>query len=276
VPYLPTGPADLLVPEGTVGEESAELLQEFVRPYHAAEETLVEEELGIPEEDAALIAQAKEHRKNLPWWKRPSGYWQVYLISALELANEQACARFLCLMPLSSIAMSMALAPRIEIYTMLACDAHKPEYTAGRGLENLGIHMPFSAKSSGQVLVAYNSQSVSSSLTTEPVIDLDLAPIHVGADEGPTNGTVLPNPKLCRSDPEVQAAVAKLIASTQPMVLRQLRLNPSAVLATGQGILYILTTAWWGSVRNANCRLFRDNHRSCSFRIGVGVPLSSA
>jgi hypothetical protein len=68
------------MPEGAVGGETAELLQEFVLPHHAAEETLVEEELGIPEDDAALIVQAKEHRKNLPWWKRPSGYWQVHLV----------------------------------------------------------------------------------------------------------------------------------------------------------------------------------------------------
>jgi hypothetical protein len=120
-------------------------------------------------------------------------------------------------MPLSSIAMSTTIAPRIEIYTMLACDAHKPEYTAGRGLENLGIHMPFSAKSSDLVSATYVSQSFSSSLETNPVIDLNLAPVHAGADKDSTNGTVLPNPKLCRSDPEVQAAVAKLTASTLPI-----------------------------------------------------------
>lgn len=33
--------------------------------------------------------------------------------------------------------MSATMAPRIEIYTRLVCDAYRPEYTVGRGKDRL-------------------------------------------------------------------------------------------------------------------------------------------
>ena len=39
--------------------------------------------------------------------------------------------RFISGVPFSSMAMSMTLAPRIQIYTELACDQYKPEYSNG-------------------------------------------------------------------------------------------------------------------------------------------------
>ena len=65
VPLLPQGPETLVLPEGPVGEDVAELLHEFVHPHHRTDETLigdvVQEEIG-------------ENAK-LPWWKRPSPWW---------------------------------------------------------------------------------------------------------------------------------------------------------------------------------------------------------
>ncbi|TFY57982.1 hypothetical protein EVJ58_g6698, partial [Rhodofomes roseus] len=107
VPYLPTGPNVLINPDGQIDDETAELLHEFVHPHHhAAEDTLVAEE--DEEDDGAFEAAILEWRQGLPWWKRPSPW---------------------CGVPFSSIAMSMTLAPRIQIYTELACDHYKPEYT---------------------------------------------------------------------------------------------------------------------------------------------------
>lgn len=69
-------------------------------------------------------------------------------------------------MPVIAIATSTTIAPRVEIYTKLACDVLKPEYT----VENLG--------------------------------DLNLW----------TMPKKIPPPsKMCGKDPDVQAAVAKLI-----------------------------------------------------------------
>ena len=45
--------------------------------------------------------------------------------------SEAVGLRFISGVPLSSIAMSMTLAPRIQIYTELACDQYKPEYSNG-------------------------------------------------------------------------------------------------------------------------------------------------
>ncbi|KAH9930705.1 major facilitator superfamily domain-containing protein [Fomitopsis serialis] len=126
VPYLPTGPAVLINPDGQIGEEAAELLQEFVHPHHhAAEDTLLAEG-GEPAEgdededdDGAFEAAIHEWRQSLPWWKRPSPWW------------------FICAVPFSSMSMAMTLAPRIQIYTELACDAYKPEYT-NKTLEVVG------------------------------------------------------------------------------------------------------------------------------------------
>lgn len=62
---------DLILPEGQVGEEAAEMLQDFLRPGHRQDETLVD----LDEGDLA----DEEERKALPWWKRPSPYWRVHL-----------------------------------------------------------------------------------------------------------------------------------------------------------------------------------------------------
>jgi hypothetical protein len=69
-PYV--GHAESLVlPEGPVSGQTAELLQEFVHPRHrdsqATENTLTGEEWSEENEVADM--------KKLPWWKRPSPYW---------------------------------------------------------------------------------------------------------------------------------------------------------------------------------------------------------
>ncbi|KAI0647308.1 major facilitator superfamily domain-containing protein [Trametes meyenii] len=114
IPLLPQGPEDLMVPGGEIGEETAELLHEFVHPHHDTEETLVGEEGPIggaaegvdPEEDNLKVDPL--WRKKLPWWKRPSPWW------------------FLGYVPFSAIAMTITAAAKIELFTYLACEVHKP------------------------------------------------------------------------------------------------------------------------------------------------------
>ncbi|PCH37836.1 MFS general substrate transporter [Wolfiporia cocos MD-104 SS10] len=122
---VPEGPAALINPEGQLSNETAELLHEFVHPHrHESEDTLIQEEVeevaeeGTPEFDGSSDGDNEEAaaawRESLPWWRRPSPIW------------------FLSLIPLTAIAMSATIAPKVEIFTRLVCDVYKPEYTVGR------------------------------------------------------------------------------------------------------------------------------------------------
>ncbi|KAI9057904.1 MFS general substrate transporter [Trametes sanguinea] len=107
VQLLPQGPDDLMVPGGSIGEETAELLHEFVHPHHDSEETLAEEGGSSDEEEQEYVID-HAWREKLPWWKRPSPWW------------------FLGYVPFAAIAMTVTAAAKIELYTYLACEMHKP------------------------------------------------------------------------------------------------------------------------------------------------------
>jgi hypothetical protein len=64
-PYVPQ-PESLILPDGPVGEEAAELLAELVHHHH--EDTLTPDADDDDIEDAVA-------RRHLPWWKRPSPWW---------------------------------------------------------------------------------------------------------------------------------------------------------------------------------------------------------
>ncbi|KAI0362392.1 MFS general substrate transporter [Trametes cingulata] len=126
IALLPQGPDDLMVPGGSVGEEAAELLHEFVHPHHhESEETLAEEggpsgaSAGENEEEEPFKVD-REWRKKLPWWKRPSPWW------------------FLAYVPFSAIAMTITAAAKIELYTYLACQVHKPVVNPDRDVLSFG------------------------------------------------------------------------------------------------------------------------------------------
>ncbi|KAI0333493.1 MFS general substrate transporter [Cubamyces sp. BRFM 1775] len=111
IPLLPQGPDDLMDPGAPIGEEAAELLHEFIHPHHDSEDTLAGEGDALDpdaqqEEDEFEIDHA--WREKLPWWKRPSPWW------------------FLAYVPFSAIAMTITAAAKIELYTYLACEAHRP------------------------------------------------------------------------------------------------------------------------------------------------------
>ncbi|KAI0093846.1 major facilitator superfamily domain-containing protein [Irpex rosettiformis] len=113
--YLPQDVESMAFPEGTVGAEATELLHEFVHPQHNQHEPLFGAEPhadgGEDEDDAASL----EIRRKLPWYKRPSPYW------------------FLLVVPFAAGATIATAAPRIELFTELACIAYKDKYQVGEG-----------------------------------------------------------------------------------------------------------------------------------------------
>lgn len=180
-----------LVSEGAISERDAELLHEFVHPHHhEAEETLIIDDTDLDEELRA--------RALLPWWKRPSPIW------------------LLALMPFSSIAWSSTIAPRVEIYTQLACAVHSPDVYDDQLLG----------------LVFTNTTPLGAPLEVEK--DRPITVFFRDMLEAPKNA----NGNRCASDPVVQVSVAKLAA---------------AMTAT-MGVLGCLTTAAWGSYSDRHGR----------------------
>ncbi|KAJ6497032.1 major facilitator superfamily domain-containing protein [Mycena vitilis] len=174
--------AESALPDGPVDPETVDLLSEFIHPHHQQDETLVD--------DAEEDSQPKLERQKLPWWKRPSPWW------------------LLICTPLSTIAMSAGLAPKVEVYTLLVCSVHKPEIFKDRHF--LPSDFPSSTESSNTT-------------TFPPSFDIATTAAVTSSD--------YPESKLCASDPVVQAAVASL----------------NAVITTSMGVLGCLTTGWWGA-----------------------------
>ncbi|KAF9479281.1 MFS general substrate transporter [Pholiota conissans] len=198
-PYV-NDPESLILPDGLV-DEATELLGEFVHPHNVRDDTLIG---TSDDEDEADDERDKKFR--LPWWKRPSPAW---LIAA---------------MPLTAIAMAMTIAPRIEVYTMLACNVHKPDIFKQNhpGVET-------NSSTLHKLNLGTFAQRSPDALSTT-----SLAPIYQSFS---TNNTTPLTPRnKCASDPVVQAAVAKL----------------TAVIATTMGVLSFVTTGWWGA--------FSDRH----------------
>ncbi|KAF8212040.1 major facilitator superfamily domain-containing protein [Mycena galopus ATCC 62051] len=180
--------AQTVLPDGPVDEETVELLSELVHPHHEQDQTLVD--------DLDADSQADRERDQLPWWKRPSPLW------------------LLVFTPLSTIAASATLAPKVEIYTLLACSVHKPEIFRDRHF------IP------GFLGSSFQSSPESIETTFPPSFDIAInnsSSTFVAEPNYPT--------KECASDPVVLAAVAKL----------------TATLTTSMGVLGCLTTGWWGA-----------------------------
>jgi len=202
-PYVPEA-REVILSNGPVGEEVSELLDEFVHPHrHGTEETLFE----LNGNEGASDDEGKVSKKvKLPWWKRPSPWWYGYHFFLYPVNGKLIMShRLLAIMPFTSIAMSATIAPRIEIYTMLACSAHKPDIFRHNfpGIE-FDLRSPTTS--------ALDFRAPSSGLPTSP--DIYFPGIYPFLDSSPKNGSTIPPKKgnLCASDPVVQAAVAKLTA----------------------------------------------------------------
>lgn len=141
-----------------------------------------------------------------------SGQCSCALVAISPFNDPVFRSRILVLTPFTAIAMSATLAPRIEIYTMLACSVHKPDIFERSYMSSF---MPS----------ALNSNLIQNARASE---------------------------NLCASDPVVQAAVAKLTAGEWLILAKEMELSLMfpyfTVITTTMGVIGCLTTAWWGSV----------------------------
>ncbi|KAH9952018.1 MFS general substrate transporter [Amylocystis lapponica] len=120
-PLLPQGPEALINPDVPISEEVSELLQEFVHPHHHDHEATLVQTEGDQAPGGGDDVPDLNWTQDLPWWKKPSPWWFIYLT------------------PLSSIAIAGTMATRVQIITQLACETYKPEYTIGRGNDTLPV-----------------------------------------------------------------------------------------------------------------------------------------
>ena len=106
-------------------------------------------------------------------------------------------------MPFTAMANSATMAPRIEIYTMLACRVHKPDVFK-RNFPRLDWDLNMSDRNDASI----------PSVTPEVYgvsVSAQILPQPFAASQD--NGTQTPPERnTCASDPVVQAAVAKLTA----------------------------------------------------------------
>lgn len=107
--------------------------------------------------------------------------------------------RYLCLVPLSSIADNATIGPRVEILTMLACNRLKPEYTT---LVPPGFNGPLYPARTPDTL-SVNTDSSHGNLSS---LILNTTPNQVAI--------TLPDPAKCKADLDVQREVTKLTTGT--------------------------------------------------------------
>ena len=136
----------------------------------------------------------------------------VRIFLSLQMQLSASCRRsqllfdrLVGMMPFSAIAMSSTIAPKIEIYTFLACSVHKPDIYYSQKLPVIG-------GIEGVIPVIDNSPIIPS--LDQPQVDVthdNLGMVHIS---NLTNAEDNTGPQACASDPVVQAAVAKLSAGT--------------------------------------------------------------
>ncbi|KAF5315935.1 hypothetical protein D9611_005018 [Ephemerocybe angulata] len=114
-----------------------------------------------PDESTRLLQEGREgtpEHTEVPWWKKQSPWWAMAVL------------------PLCTMAMGISVAPRIEVYTSLACLAHRPDFYEGtmattwdtiKSVPPLCASDPEVMKVVAKLITAENTiVGVSSSLTT--------------------------------------------------------------------------------------------------------------
>ncbi|KZP29860.1 MFS general substrate transporter [Athelia psychrophila] len=158
-------------------------------------------------------------RATLRWWKRPNLAW------------------ILVLKALSSTASAITAGPKVEIYTELACRVYRPEYleqyTLPSSTTGHGLFSPLPSDRASLSILSLSFSPVDAYLRRHQQVYFVArdAETHT-KPEG--NGTT----NQCASDPQVQAAVAKL----------------SAAIAVVSGVFSCLVTGWWGGFLDRNGR----------------------
>jgi hypothetical protein len=138
----------------------------------------------------------------------------------------------------ASLVRGMTLAPRVQVYTQLSCQAN---------YRNLDSHLPasvvissnsFESQSQSQSRYTTNSRSLSlssdstassiSATSASPILNLSF--INTVNTNDSASSSEAPHRDPCASDPDVQAGAATL--QTTYMLL--------------MGIASVLSTSWWG------------------------------
>ena len=108
-------------------------------------------------------------------------------------------------MPFSATAWAACSAPRVAIYTELACRIHRPDYSTGR----LFVPVDHATLIGHNITNAIGGMSASASPTGPYTVPLVLNGVgdvlHIVQDDAERQ-------HQCAVDPKVQAAVSKLIA----------------------------------------------------------------
>lgn len=127
----------------------------------------------------------------------------------------------------------MTLAPRVEVFTQLSCNAIHSHYnhTSGDSTSLLSVFMPSSSLS----LDPSSLSSYSSSPSSEPSSFNSLSILFPSSSSSTSDDSDEEDPRnlpsqICLSDPAVQAGAARL----------------QTIMTTTMGTLSALTTGWWG------------------------------
>src|ERR1700722_2037482 len=104
-------------------------------------------------------------------------------------------------MPFSAIVASATIAPRIEIYTALACRAHRPEYLSC-GKDNPNVTHYQSVTHLSEMNISFHRSLLDFPLDRHHSVDFIFT--------APSQNDTGQQPNRCTSDPVVRAAVAKL------------------------------------------------------------------
>lgn len=120
-------------------------------------------------------------------------------------------------LPFAAIASSSTIAPRVEIYTILACKVYKPEYTSANPVA-MGPVLPYTIghfNPSVQPITVFPGTFGKQPLIS-PIVGLlgnrSCTSMTAVQDRLVTLSDTGGATKRCASDPEVQAAVAELAA----------------------------------------------------------------
>lgn len=114
-------------------------------------------------------------------------------------------------MPFTAIAMSACAAPRVAIYTELACKVHRPDYSTGRTfVANANHTIPHPATVIGPSMslggLGFGRTASSADIYITPLVLNTVGDVsYVMQDDAERQ-------HQCATDPKVQAAVSKLIA----------------------------------------------------------------
>ena len=128
------------------------------------------------------------------------GQYTIYMPNA-NVTNIPS--RLIIAIPFTAMSVAATMAPRIEIYTILACRVHRPEYTRNNqfsyelNLPHVGGNELITPGPTFGMLADYRSARQD---------------INISVLQGKMHQSTTEDDQNCASDPDVQAAVAKLTA----------------------------------------------------------------